>query len=127
MRLVDEVRGFDRDTGRAWGRRFVAADDRGFDGHFPAAPLYPGVLQVESAGQLALLAAALRRGTTGPSPVRLTRVLEAAFLTEVGPDTALTLLAEPIADDGYVLTCIGQVLADETITCVCAFEAMWMD
>lgn len=127
MRLVDAVHGFDRETGRAFGRRFVAANDRGFDGHFPGHPIYPGVLQVESIGQLALLAAALRRAASGPSPVRLTRVIEAAFLAEVGPQTAVTILCEPVDDDGYVLTSIGQWLVGSAIVCACAFEAMWVE
>lgn len=126
MRLLDEVLGFDSATGRAWGRRYVDESDRGFAGHFPERPVYPGVLQVESIGQLALLAAALRRDEPKMS-VRLTRVIEAAFLAEVRPQSVLTIASEPIEDDGFVLTSIGQLLVDKTIVCACAFEAMWID
>ena len=127
MRLVDRVRGLDLERGRAWGEHRVLADDRGFDGHFVDRPVYPGVLQLEAAGQLALIAAAIGRGLTAPAPVRLTRVLEAAFIDEVGPNTMLTLLCERVADDGYVLTSIGQVLDGDRIVCTCALEAMWID
>lgn len=127
MCLVDGVRGFDPETGRAVGCRRVAADDPGFDGHFPDAPVYPGVLAVEMVGQLALLAAALRRGADTARDVRLTRVLEASFCAPIGPGTDATLLCVPVADDDFVLTSVGQVLAGDTVACVCAFEAMWID
>ncbi len=125
MRLVDRVRGLDTAAGRAWGERDVTAADRGFDGHFVDHPVYPGVFQLEGAGQLALLTAALGRGLSEPVAVRLTRVIEAAFLREVQPDSVLTMLSEAVEDDGYVLTSVGQVLVGETIVCACAFEAMW--
>jgi len=127
MRLVDAVHGFDEGTGRAWGMRRIAADDRGFDGHFPGNPVYPGVLLVEAVGQLSLVAAAMRRGETGSIAVRLTRVIEAAFVAEVGPECDLTLLCDPVEDDGYVLTSIGQALVGDVIACACAFEAMWLE
>ncbi len=127
MRLVDRVRGFDPESGRAWGERRVPESDRGFDGHFPGDAVYPGVLQVEGAGQLALLAAALPKARSGPARVRLTRVIEAAFVGEVRPDTTLTMLSERVEDDGYVLTSLGQVLVGDTVVCACAFEAMWIE
>ena len=126
MSLVDGVRGFDPETGRAHGFRRVAASDPGFDGHFPDAPVYPGVLAVEMVGQLALLAASLRRGTSDARDVRLTRVLEASFCAPIAPDTDATLLCEPVADDDFLLTSVGQVLVGDTVACVCAFEAMWI-
>ncbi len=127
MRLVDRVRGLDTAAGRAWGERDVTAGDRGFDGHFAEHPVYPGVLQLEGAGQLALLTAAMGRGHDEPTSVRLTRVIEAAFLGEVGPNSVLTMLSESVEDDGYVLTSVGQVLVGENIVCACAFEAMWIE
>ncbi len=127
MRLVDRVRGLDAASGRAWGERTVGSGDRGFDGHFADRPVYPGVLQLEGAGQLALLSAALGRGHDAPAAVRLTRVIEAAFLDEVRPGSVLTMLSESVEDDGYVLTSVGQVLVGETIVCACAFEAMWIE
>ncbi len=126
MSLVDGVVGFDPTTGRARGVRHIAASDPGFDGHFPDAPVYPGVLAVEMVGQLALLAASLRRGTASVRDVRLTRVIEASFCAPITPDTDATLLSEPVADDDFLLTSVGQLLTGDTVACVCAFEAMWI-
>ena len=100
MRLVDRVRGLDPERGRAWGERDVRSSDRGFDGHFPDRPVYPGVLQLECAGQLALLSAASVRGHESAAAVRLTRVIEGAFMGEVQPDSVLTMLTESVEDDG---------------------------
>ena len=52
--FVDQVIAIDLEQRAARGRRRIAVDDPVFVGHFPGAPLYPGVLQLETMGQLGL-------------------------------------------------------------------------
>ncbi len=54
MLLLDDITHVDPVVGRLVGHRRIAADDPVFRGHFPDAPVYPGVLQVEMSGQLGL-------------------------------------------------------------------------
>jgi 3-hydroxymyristoyl/3-hydroxydecanoyl-(acyl carrier protein) dehydratase len=125
MLLLQRVVGLDAEGGRGVGRRHLAAEDPGFDGHFPGDPLYPGVLQIEIAGQLALWVARRRAAErTSSLAVRLVRVLDAAFLAEVRPGSELTVLSMLFHDDGLSWTSAAQILLGRTIACVCAFDAM---
>lgn len=124
MLLVGRVVALDVETGRGVAHRRLEASDTGFAGHFPGDPLYPGVLQVETAGQLALFVARRRAGAVGPNAVRLVRVLDAVFQLELRPGTDLTVLSMLVADDGYVQTSAAQILVGDSVACVCAFEAM---
>ena len=52
--FVDKITALDVHGNRIRGRRFISPDDPLFRGHFPGNPIYPGVLQLEMIGQLAL-------------------------------------------------------------------------
>ncbi len=75
-------------------------------GHFPARPMYPGVLHIEAIGQAGILLALLA-GNERPTSISLTHVRAARFIRPVGPDGELELVAR-IVDDGLFLTVVGQ-------------------
>jgi 3-hydroxyacyl-[acyl-carrier-protein] dehydratase len=93
-----------------------------FGGHFPEEPLFPGVLQIEAAGQAGILAALLRDGETVKS-ITLTHVLGARFLSPVRPGGELELVAQ-VLEDGLFLTVVGQSLKDGKICSVMAARGL---
>lgn len=132
MLLLDDITHVDPVVGRLVGHRRIAADDPVFRGHFPDAPVYPGVLQVEMSGQLGLcvhhflrVGAPLIPAGTKPAPVRLVRVRDASFVAEARPGDSLEILAELVEDNGYTFTALGQVLRDGAVLSASVFEAMF--
>lgn len=123
--LVERITGLDAPAGRIAGSRTLRSDDPVFADHFPGAPVYPGVLLVEMAGQHALVMAALAasNGST-PPPVRLTRIRDATFLAPAMPGDTLTVLAEQVEDDGMMFHAFAQVIRGDTVLCTTLFEAL---
>ena len=52
MEMLERIIHFDPESGRSVGFRPIREDEFWARGHFPGRPVFPGVLMIESAGQL---------------------------------------------------------------------------
>ena len=122
--LLDEIVCWDSEQATAQARRLISPDDPVFAGHFPGDPVYPGVLQVEMAGQLAVwLVQRLRPGLAGASPaVRAVKVHHAVFVSPVLPGERVDVFARILDDGGLTTVVAGQVSGARGIAAVAALE-----
>lgn len=129
--LAERIVGGDLAGARLVGTRVLKPDDPVFADHFPNAPVYPGVLLIEMAGQFGLcLAAFLAAGVIDAdklppvNPVRLLRVREALFLSEARPGDRLTVLVQAFDDGGLTFCAAAQILCGDRVVCLVQFEAL---
>jgi 3-hydroxyacyl-[acyl-carrier-protein] dehydratase len=132
--FVDQITAIDLAGLAIEGKRRLDPADPVFTGHFPGEPIYPGVLQIETMGQLGLCLLALaQNGRTSvhagdvPRPVRGLKIHHAAFLAPVRPGDVLRSVAKVLDSDAYTGTCAGQLYAGDTLACFAIMEVYFVD
>jgi 3-hydroxyacyl-[acyl-carrier-protein] dehydratase len=132
--FVDHIRAVDLEGRTIVGSRRIDPADPVFVGHFPEEPIYPGVLQVESMGQLGLCLFALGKfGRTSvtaedrPPPVRGLKIHHAAFIAPVRPGDELTMFAKEVESDDFTGTAAGQLYVGSTLCCFAIMEVYFVD
>jgi 3-hydroxyacyl-[acyl-carrier-protein] dehydratase len=123
--FVDEVVDLDKKSGTIRARYELSRAREVFRGHFPALPVFPGVLQIEAMAQAGIVLRALLAGAGSLESVALTHVLAARFMRPVTPDKAPQLeLAARVLEDGLFFTVVGQCLLGGEICSAAAVSGL---
>lgn len=126
MRLLDAVEGFDHETASLRASAALPESHFGFAGHFPNRPIFPGVLQLEMAGQAGLCLAWFLEPRRGPVEARVLKVHHAAFLAAIEPGATAIVEARVLDHDALTGRIAGQVWDGETLCSTCILEVYFV-
>ncbi|HEY4180514.1 MAG TPA: 3-hydroxyacyl-ACP dehydratase FabZ family protein [Kofleriaceae bacterium] len=132
--FVETITHVDLEAKTIIGTRRIDPNDPLFVGHFPGEPIYPGVLQVESMGQLGLCLFALAtlgrsdvRPTDVPPPVRGLKIHHAIFLEALRPGDEVRMLARSIDHGEYTGVAVGQLFRGDVPCCFAIMEVYFVE
>ncbi|EUJ26796.1 (3R)-hydroxymyristoyl-[acyl-carrier-protein] dehydratase [Listeria grayi] len=90
FRFIDTVNSFDCKSKRIVCKKLFLENEFFFEGHFPEAPITPGVLIIESMAQSAiLLENLLKKREIKFEKVYLSKVIDAVFKKSIKPNTLI--------------------------------------
>jgi 3-hydroxymyristoyl/3-hydroxydecanoyl-(acyl carrier protein) dehydratase len=132
--FVDEIVGVNLVRSSIRGTRAISSHDPVFRGHVPEEPIYPGVLHIETMGQLALcliyfraVGSAKISAETHLDKLLALRIHHAVMLTAILPGDRLEVQARLVADDGFTAICEGQILKNGGICSYAVLELIYVD
>ncbi len=122
--LVDRVEGIEG-AERATGIKNVTFNEPHFQGHFPAAPIMPGVTIVEALAQTAAVMVGVAQDLADKEfLVYFMGIDSAKFRRKVVPGDVLKLHVETKRGGGKVWKFEGRAEVEGELACECAFTAM---
>ena len=125
--LIDKVRDIVPNE-TAVGIKNVTFNEPHFQGHFPGAPIMPGVLQIEALAQAAGVLAVDSLGLAGSGKLVYFMAIEnAKFRSPVTPGVLLDLKASFVQKRARVCKFAGEASVDGKVTCEVQFTAMIAD
>lgn len=122
--LVDRVLEIEG-TERAVGIKNVTANEPQFQGHFPGAPVFPGVFMIEAMAQTAAVMAGVGLDLADRNiGVYFMAVDSAKFRRMVGPGDTLRMEIETKRGGGKVWKFAGRATVEGELACEAEFTAM---
>jgi 3-hydroxyacyl-[acyl-carrier-protein] dehydratase len=118
MLMVDRVLTYDLEAGTLVAEKDVRADEPHFKGHFPGAPIMPGVLTVEAMAQAAAVLVNLTQNKTSDEALFYFMSIESCrFRRPVYPGHVLTLhvTKQKRRGDVWVFAGVAKV-GDDVVT-----------
>ena len=125
--LVDRVKSIELGE-RIHAVKAVTFNEDFFQGHFPGAPIMPGVLQIEALAQAAGILGIETMELAGTGKLVIFMAIEnAKFRAPVTPGVLLDLKASFVQKRARVCKFAGEASVDGKVTCEVQFTAMIAD
>jgi 3-hydroxyacyl-[acyl-carrier-protein] dehydratase len=94
--LIDKIHDVDIEAGTITAQKNVTINEQFFQGHFPGAPIMPGVLILEAMAQSGGVLVYLKNGPKNPKIAVLMNIKNAKFRVQVKPGDILIIKCEGI-------------------------------